>query len=413
MRTRIAALGRWLGGLGKACRRRRRELAARWERSEKFRRRVKTRVVGSVLFIAALSTSLATVPGEYRSMRDWITGGDADSRNEWSRLVVERPPVLTDGEAEQSFVGGGARWVRATMPQVDFTVRNEGDGRVELGRARIEILASDRITACEPPQGGESGIPVAESIFVNLPLLPSRGERIVYRALHREIPPHHTTRIKLYFRSLDGEYASDLFALDVSLLGTEAGQRAEIGQFVIGTPGAVPRFSTYLPESLPTLTQARKLGDLLPSTWCYRRNLATIDRFLAMTGRRSPALQSLSYVRPPPGWSSEEDRRTAAQAAKPLLGAGDFYDGPTLALFAAQRSGNSSLLAAIRRKAVADLRHAIATDLKGEPPTAPRSAVVDARRLLALVDDDEAHALLGRSEAALRREEDVRTELAY
>lgn len=412
MRARFAALGRTCGGLVEACRRQCRRFAARWRRSKRFRRGVQAGVVSAVFFLAALSALIANAPGDYRSVRDAIFGGGSGDGDAWSGLVVERLPVLTDGEAQLSFIGANARWVRATMPQVDFTVRNEGDGRVQLGRARVEILASDRITACEPPQGGEGGIPVSESIFVNLPLLPSSQERIVYRALHRDIPPHHTTRIKLYFRSLDGEFASDLFALDVSLLGTEAGQRAEIGHFVIATPGTVPRFSTYLPEDLLTLTQAQRMGELLPSTWCYRRNLATINRFLGMKGRRSPALGALSYVHPPHGWSSEEDGRTAAQAAKPLLAAGDFYDGPTLALFAAKRSGSSSLVTSIRRQAVVDLRSSVAKDLEGEPPD-PRAAVVDVRRLLALDDDDEAHVLLDRAEAALRKSEDVRSKLAY
>ena len=386
-------------------RRAQRAALARWAKGRSVRRRTLAWVTGLVFFLAALATVLASGPGEVSAAWESVFGDEAGG-DPWADVVVERPPVLTNGEARQTDVGMKASWVRSTMPQVDFTVRNEGDSRVALGRARIDILASDRITSCEPPQGSEGGIPVAESIFVNLPLLPLPNEQVVYRPLHREIPPHHATRMKLYFRSIDRETADDLFALDVSLLGTEPGQRAKIGRYVIGVPTAVPRYSSFVPESVKALQAAAGLHARLPSTWCFRRNLATIHRYLAMQGRRSPSMHALSFVHPPRGWFRIGDQRSAAEAAKPLVRTGDFFLGPALAVFAAERSGSRPLLATVSQEAIAELRHTIEQDLAGSPPVLPRSAVVDARTLATLTDSDEARSLLSRSEAALRRSED-------
>lgn len=384
---------------------------ARWTRGRSARRRTWAWITGLVLFLAALVTVLASGPGEVSTAWDSVFSGEA-SGDAWAGVVVEQPPVLTNGEAQRAELGMRMNWVRSTMPQVDFTVRNEGDSRVVLGRARIDVLASDRIVTCEPPQGAEGGIPVAESIFVNLPLLPLLDERVVYHPLHREIPPHHTTRIKLYFRSLDSEFADDLFALDVSLLGTEPGQQEKIGRYVIGVPSAIPRYSSVVPESVKSLRTAASLHALLPSTWCFRRNLATVRRYLAMQGRRSPSMHALTYVHPPRGWSQMADQRSAAEAAKPLLHAGDFFLGPALAVFAAERSGSKPLLATVRREAIAELHRSIERDLAGEPPVLPRSAVVDARTLLTLTDSDQARSMLSRSEAALRQSENVLDELS-
>lgn len=384
----------------------RRGARKRWLKVKSVLGRTWAGVTALVLFLGALVTVLALAPGEVSSA--WHTlgggGGGEGSAEAWADLVVERPPVLTNGEAQRASAGPRTRWKRSTMPQVDLTLRNEGDGRIVLGRARIEVLASDRITSCLPPQGEGGGIPVAESIFVDLPLFPLPEEQVVYQPLHREIPPHHTTRIKLYFRSLDYENADDLFALDVSLLGAEPGQRTEVGRFVVGVPSAVPRYSFYVPESTETMRTAARYGEGLPTTWCFRRNLAVVHRFLAMRGRRSPSMSSLAFVRPPPGWSQAADGRAPAAAAGPLMRTGDFYVGPALAVFAAERSGAGALVRRTRREAAAELSREIEADLTGDPPT-PHSAVADARTLLTLTDSDEARSLVGRSEAALRQSE--------
>src|SRR6476646_10007605 len=331
-----------------------RAVRKRWSRGRPGRRRMRSLVYGTALFVAAVATVLALAPGEMKSAWHSVFGNGGDG---WGELVIERPVGLTDGEARQTYNGDRASWIRSTAPQIDLIIRNRGNHRVALGRARIEITDSERITACELPQGGGGGeIPVTEAYFVDLPLLPSPDERVVYRRLHQEVLPGQTTRLKLYFRSFDNNLADDLFAVNVSLVGGEAGQVLHVGRFLFSLPETVPRASSYLPASTDSLETAAKLHTLLPTTWCFRRNLAAVHRFLSLPGKRSPAMRALSLVEPPRRWRRLADRRSPAEAAAPLLRSNEFFIGPLLALYAARQANDPALLGQTRQQATGALR---------------------------------------------------------
>jgi hypothetical protein len=400
----MSEVAKWLGKVGRTVRRSFRAVSSRWSKTRRTRSKWRRGIFGAVAFLAGVAAILTLIVmlggiGPLRAGGGAEGGGDGS----WTDLRLHRPVALTDGEEpSRVIIGNTSRWAISKMPQIDFTIRNEGGGRIPLGRVRIEVVDSARITPCLPPQGGEGAIPVAESFFVDLPLLPVPGEQVVYRQLHYEVPSWRAARFKLYFRSLEGA-GDDLFAIHVSLTGPRADQKLDIGRFVLSLPGAVPRQDAFLPES----TESLKLADdsLLPTTWCFRRNLAVVRRFLSIPGARSPAMKALSLVHMPPGWDRLADPRPPRLVVEPLLQSGDFFLGPVLAEFAARRTGDPKLLAATQKREARLLRHTVESSLAQGSPLSPTDLSVDAHVLAQVAPSDEASILLERSRAALRQSE--------
>ena len=348
--------------------------------------------------MAALVTVLALGPHELESVWPFGDGGDAAS---WAELRVQRPVSITDERPVENLVGDRTEWVRSTLPHIDFTVRNEGTKRIAPGRIRIKVVDSEAISACELPQGGGGEIPIARSFMVELPVLAAGRERVLYRQLHQEVLPEGAARFRVYFRSFADPFSEELFALNVALVGEEPEQKLEIGRFLVGLPGAVPRGGSYLPEDTHSLKTAAEDHSLLPSSWCFRRNRAVIQRFLSLPGERSASMRLLAEPSLPPGWGKLTDRRGAAEAVTRLLRSNDLLFGPQLALFAAQRSGKRALVREARGRAIIELR----SHIKHWLGTLPERAVLDARILRRIQPSGAAQALLKEAEAALRKRE--------
>jgi hypothetical protein len=354
------------------------------------------RIAGIVFFLAALATicqvlGISDLGGAF--------SGDSESVGSWGNLRLQDPVGLTNGSSHPVMVGETSDSVRSSLPQIDFTVRNEGKGRVALGRLRIEVTESARITPCLPPQGGEGAVPIDESFFVDLPLLPTAAEGVIYRQLHQEVLARRATRVKVYFRSLGGS-GEELFAIRVTLLGTGSGQSLDVGRFVLSTPGSIPFDDLYLPETEASLEHAQELQSVLPSTWCFRRNRGVVRHFLALPGQRSPELQAHAPTPLPAWWNRMTDRRPPAAAVGPLLRSGDFFLGPVLAMFAAERARSRSLMVRTRRKAVATLRHDVEASF-AQGPEAGANLVVDARVLSYLNPSQQSDLLRRRAEAVV------------
>jgi hypothetical protein len=357
-----------------------------------------------MVFFAALVTVLALGPGEVKSV--WSFGDDGGGVS-WAQLRVERPVALVDEQPSSESVGDRAEWVRSTLPQIDFTVRNEGTKRITAGRVRIEVTNSERISSCELPQGAGGEIPIDRSFVVFLPVLPVGRERVIYRQLHQEVLPQRAARFKLYFRSLGDPLSENLLALRVSLIGDQ-GQRLEVGRFLLGLPGPVPQGGGYfLPETTTNLKTAREVHSLLASTWCFRRNLAVIRNFLSLPGERTTSMRDLSGVKPPPGWNELTDHRSPRRAIDGLLQSDDIILGPQLALFAAQQSGEPSLVHRTRRRASAALCRQ-ARDWLMQELLLPERADVDARLARRMTPSAETQGLVERADAALRASESTR-----
>lgn len=402
----MSQIKRWLNEVAAAGRGAARVVGGFWSRTQPQRHKWRLLIVGAVLFLAALTTVIALLPGEMNSAVDRLSGSGDEGEGSWEDLQLQRPVSLTNGELRQTRVGSTSRWVKSTLPQIDFTVRNDGEARIPLDRVRLEVTNSARLTSCLLPQGEEGEIPVAEAFTVDLPLLPVPDEEVVYRSLHQEALPHRAVRFKLYLRSMEGGFGDNLFAVDVSLQGTQPGEARHVGRFVLSLPGAISWSADYFPSSPQAFEGARRSHSLLPTTWCYRRNLATVGKFLSLPGKRSPAIQALSLAGSSGNWNKWADRRPAAAAVGPLLHSGDFFLGPVLALFAAQRTKDATLIADTRRRAAALLRQSIERSLAEDPPPIPVDLALNARVLAQLDPSDEATLLLKRSESALRASEE-------
>lgn len=126
---------------------------------------------------------------------------------------------------------------------------------------------------------------------------------------------------------------------------------------MIGVPGPVPHTGSHLPELRRLLVdtyESASADTALATSWCFRRNLAEMRRVFARPGRRAPAIAALSEVSLARGWRRLGDTRPARAAIEPLLGT-EFLEGPALAVFAAEGTGDAQLVARTRRRAAARL----------------------------------------------------------
>ncbi len=356
-------------------------------------------VSAAFAFLASVVAILALGPPELESV--WPFHDNGASAASWAGLRVQHPVSITDERPVENSVGNRTEWVRSTLPHIDFTVRNEGTKRIAPDRLRIKVVDSDAITACELPQGGGGEIPIARSFMVELPVFAVGREQVLYRQLHQEVLPERAARFRVYFRSFVDPLLEELFALNVSLVGEEPEQRLEIGRFLVELPGTVPRGGSYLPEDTHSLKTAVEMDSLLPSSWCFQRNQAVIQRILSLPGKRSASMRLVAKASPPPGWGKLADSRSAAEAVNGLLRSSDLLLGPQLALFAAQRNGKPALVQEARGRAIVKLRSNIKDGLR----TLPERAVLDARILRRIQPSAGAQALLDRAEAALRKRE--------
>jgi hypothetical protein len=322
-------------------------------------------------------------------------------------LAVE--PRVVNGQPDYGRVANHSVPTRATVPQIDLYVRNKGDETVELGRVKIEVVDSAVLENCIPPQGGGPEEPPFElSYFINLPVSPLPEERIIYRTLHQRVPPEGSGSVNLYLRTLETETLEQIYALRVTLLTGDGGEPVDAGRFVIGLPGPVSRFGSILPENPAAIDDLYPFDSELESTWCYRRNMAAVNRFGAMPGMRSPSMKAIDSARPAPNWSGYADQRPARSAAEALLEPPGFIDLPSLAVFAAERTGDRRFVSGVEERATAILLAAAEEQMS----TSPRRAVLEARAALKAEDSPEGREILALAEAGLRELEDVSGELS-
>jgi hypothetical protein len=317
-----------------------------------------------------------------------------------SRVVNRRP--------EYGFIDNHRVPTRATAPQIDLYVRNEGPDTVHLTKVKIEVIEMALLETCIPPQGGGPEAPPFElSYFVNLPINPLPEERTIYRTLSQSVPPGVSGSVNLYLRTLEAESLSQLYALRLTLLSGDTAEPVDVGRYVIGLPGPVSRSGSILPEDRNAIGNLYGFDSGLESTWCYRRNMAEVSRLLALPGKRSPAMKALESMQPAPNWSTYADPRPPRAAAQALLEPPSFLDLPSLAVFAAERAGNGGFQSEIEERAVAILLRSAEEAIDFQP----LQAILSARAALGFEDSPAGREILARAEAHLRGLEDVSGEL--
>lgn len=308
------------------------------------------------------------------------------------RLDV-RQVVVVNGPGVYRSVDDRSTQTAASTPQIDLTVRNMGSDLVLLNEARITIVDSTVVAWCG--YGGGGDVPASTPYAIELPVRPIGSERVVRTALHQQVPAGEVDRVLLAFKVRLRGPDEHLYALRVELR-TDGGQTINLGRFVLALPSTLSRGGYQLPESDQALAYDSGPFHLLRS-WCYRHNLAAVERVIAHRGRRSAEVAALKDVQPAAAWRDYPDPRSAREAIDPLLDAG--LDGPWLAVFAAQTTGDESLVRRTRERAAAINERAAEKALNQEGLWA---STTSARLAQWLAPSPRRRELLRRAEAQAR-----------
>ncbi|HET9677011.1 MAG TPA: hypothetical protein VFP21_05860 [Solirubrobacterales bacterium] len=300
-------------------------------------------------------------------------------------------------------VGGSMVQTRATTPRVDVTLRNTGGESVLLTEARITVEDSTWLPVCVVTGAGP--VPVAGRYAVKLPFLAAAGEKALVKPLHDVVPPGQVDRFQVYLGTTRSGEDDNLYALHVEV-ETDGGKTVDAGRFVLGVPTTVSRAGYVLPED-DTVLHTKSLNSTpMESAWCFRHNLATMDRVLKHPGKRSAEIAALSHIAVAPDWSRVAGEWPPEAAVKPLLADRELDYAPMLAVFAAEESGDRDLLQRTRHEATTILLDRAERALGPGPRFLPIDAIEDARVALSLAPSARGRELLSRAEARQREEEE-------
>lgn len=310
-------------------------------------------------------------------------------------LVEISQVVLANGKLDLRVVDGALAQTDASTPQIDITVRNPGKQLALLTQARITIEDSERLARCEYHTGDV--IPSSKDYALELPVVPTPRERVVVRPLHQEVQPGAVDRFRILFKVENPGLDDYLYAIRVELVTDRSSEPVEVGHFVIGLQSPPFGGSPILPagESAPNVSGG---NERLTSTWCLRRNLAAVKRLLSGPGKRSPTLASLLPFRLASWWASFADPRPASAVVKPLLDS-PVDEGPLLAVFAAEQTGDDQLVARTRKRAAQLLLLTAEERLASSINQMAASATIPARQALSLSPSARALDVLRDGEA--------------
>jgi hypothetical protein len=333
-------------------------------------------------------------------------GDDGDSpvvRLELKQATpVNRPDVYEAGH-------GLPLQTRPSTPQVVVTVRNKGEEPALMEGARVTIEDSARLPIC--PFVGGAGPGLGRQYFypIELRWLPTPDELVVRHEMQQEVRPGRTGRFALFFRTPPDLGAAHLYAVHVELVVEGSEQPLDVGRFVFGVPGPVPRTGDHLPDDNQSLVEALDYaeelspGFALSVRWCYRRNLHDMRRVLARPGKRAPAIAALADIQLAPSWRWLADRRPPRDVVEPLL-ATESLEGQMLAAFAAELTGDDALVESTRQRAAAALLRM--TQRGGDDEFSPGSEILYTRAALSMLPSARAEDVLQAAEARLQGEEE-------
>jgi len=304
--------------------------------------------------------------------------------------------VLANGPFDMRLVDGGFVQTDASTPQIDITVRNPGKESALLTQARITVEDSDRLAICEYSSGDI--VPSSKDYALALPVLPMPKERVVVRPLHQEVQPGGVDRFRLLFKVEDPGFDNYLFAVRVELVTDRTHERVEVGRFVLGLPAPSRGESPILPAGSALFQPGVRESERLASTWCMRRNLAAVQRIMSEPGKRSPAMSELLPFQAADWWKAFADPRSPRAAVEPLLRS-PVGEGPVLAVFAAEETGDKQLVEEIRTEAARLMLQLAKEKLASPYNQMAGSATIPARQSFSLSPSQEALRALREAEA--------------
>lgn len=349
------------------------------------------------------AAAVAVLAGIVAGVRFLIDTGDDLLASDGTGVEV-RQVIPFNGPMTAELDGAQLRQTKASTPHLDISVLNSGSDPVLLTKAVVTIVDSAHLALCQYHTG--DAVPVSWKYATELPVFPSRSERVVARSLHQEIPAGGVDRFQLFFRLPWNGLDHYVYALRTALLAGDGGKPVAAGGAVVGLPDAILAEGLSLPYGHRRFGVLDR-GERLMSTWCARRNMADLRRVLRRPGRRSARMAALAGMQPADWWQSFADRRAPKVAAESLLSRPGFSEAPVLAVFAAERSGDHEFEADVRRRAAAALIGQARRSLQRSEPYAAWAAVVAARQANHFSPSAQGSDLLAEAES---RWEVARTE---
>lgn len=282
---------------------------------------------------------------------------------------------------------------RASTPQVDVTLRNNGERQVVLTQARISVEDAAWLPICISPGAGP--LPVAGRYAAALPFLPRPGDRSATEPLHDQVAPGRADRFKVYFQAPQVGEETTIYALHLEIEAEAGGESVDAGRFLFAVPSSVVRNGALLPEDDALIE--RETFRPSDSAWCYRHNLSQLHRILTRPGDRSPELAALTDLQTARAWPGLRDRSLPPKEAIGPLLRNTAPWGPVVAVYAAEHADSPELLKETRRRAAAVLldraeRHLAQNDW-------PVNALEEASASQWLMPSPAARGLIGRAQA--------------
>lgn len=284
--------------------------------------------------------------------------GGGDTSTHTARLTLEEV-VIRNGAYVANGIGPHGQQTLASLPTIDMTLLNHGEGRALVTAADISVLAVTELPVCFAAGGGD--VPTSPPETIVLPFAPSAGERVIHHDLHQQAGPREADRIVFRFRQSPATFnEAQLYVLGIVLL-LDGGRSIDAGSFVLALPAMLDRWGDTLPEDATRLKEIEQQvppGQRTAIAWCYRRNMAEVRRLTAMAGSRSAEVGSLSQLTAAANWKSFVLPSPPRDAAMELID-GDVSLVPE-AVFAAQQTHDPAFVRLIRARGaqalVADAR---------------------------------------------------------
>lgn len=320
-------------------------------------------------------------------------GGEAGRVDVEYRVVRNgRPSFENDREALR------------TAPSVDLVVRSSGPGNALIIGAQVTIEDYAVLTPCVTTGAGD--LPVSFPFEVKLPpyplpFAPSAPQRQLPLAyVPKQITPGTSERLTFRFRGPSYLVDYQVYALRIALTTRNPTGAVDAGQFILGVPGPIdPVFAGhYLPDGPSVLTQAGfEDGPYYAIIWCFKRNLAELQRVLARPGLRATAIRDLAHPTLSDNWQRVATRSGPARASATRLLADQTVKngrGPLLAVFAATQTRDKAFLARTRIAAAQALVTRAQRNLKDENAGGLRLLEQDMLLSLSLNTSSEAQRTL-------------------
>lgn len=301
--------------------------------------------------------------------------------------------VVRNSRYDSDDVGLHGAQTRESSPTVDLTLLNSTSEPVLVTSATVTVLASQSIPQCYAQGAGD--VPGNAPETINLPPADDRAGRKLTRDLHHFVPAHGLERFMFRFatsRLPSEEYS--LYELGLKLT-TSAGQTLDGRKVVVAAPASVPRDGQYLPEDDAILEQAQG-GPHLDSTWCFRRNIATVRRAVSWPGKRAPETRTLASFATARRWPAFQERLPARRAARKLASSGVLHVQD--AVFAAEATHDAEFEQLIKRRCAQLLLKDAGAKLRSR---FPQGALESATRARGLSNSAAARRLVIDSERRL------------